>query len=494
MVAEFNKITPIKLSKAAVVPQSLDNQWVPKPLLDEMIKNGKGLDDMKEKREKQVLKEWRRALTYGEQIVVNRAYMFNNAVVVDDYDDEENREHFKTLLNTGVIIPYLYIEDAPDEKPGFDVDTVLWNTWLHVVEETKMSCIRLDWGNQDDDFARLAKKFHDYHQTLNTKAEGLAKNFGIADDDFNAFDDKMQEIILFSIENFRKQTDPKKKPISRNLIYQKFICEDGSNVADGYYSKKKPFAATIKQIADLKYNVNLPDALGRYALTPEDSPARSALNDLDVATSGQIISNDNVQEILYALRRLAFDHIAQGLFIKSLAHIKLGDVLTIRDTKQWKDYRDTMHSLLDNPLDFANQSAILYAKFEGLNEEITRISVKGKTAKWEPWVKFFITVGTKTVELLINPGNPNEKYWTSVGTEAVAAGATPFLMRMVISGLTQTDADLEYSLDFMRGTIRNGRDTMNEILGNIRSAKGFELLKETTALKHDATISQPEGQ
>ena len=205
------------------------------------------------------------------------------------------------------------------------------------------------------------------------------------------------------------------------------------------------------------------------------------------------MTNDNVQEILYSLRRLSFDHIAQGLFIRSLADINLGDILTIRDTQEWKEYRDTMHNLLDNPLDFAMQSAILYAKFEALNEVITRIRVMARTAKWEPWVKFFITVGTKTVEFLINPGNPNEKYWTSVGTEAVSAGVAPFLMRMTISGLTHIDADLEYSLDFMRGTIPNGRDTMNEIIGNIKSVEGFELLKNAVAFKHDAIVSQPEG-
>jgi hypothetical protein len=167
--------------------------------------------------------------------------------------------------------------------------------------------------------------------------------------------------------------------------------------------------------------------------------------------------------------------------------------LITRDTKPWKEYRDAMHNLLDHPLDFANQSAELYAKFEALNQEITRIKVAAQTAKWEPWVKFFITVGTKTVELLINPGDPTEKYWSSLGTEVVATGITPFLMRLVISAQTHTDADLEYSLDFMRGTVQNGRDAMNEIIGNLKSVKGFELLEKEPTLKHDATVSQPEG-
>ncbi len=497
MNSNFRKIQPIELSKAAIIPQSLDNQWVPKPLLDRMIKENKNLKDVdvKVEREKYVLKEWRRALTYGEQVVVNRAFMFNNAVVVDDYDDAQNREHFKELLNTGVIIPYLYTEESPDEKPAnFDSNNILWNTWLHVVQETKMSCVRLDWNKQEDDFERLAKIYHEYIQTINVKSEGLAKNFGVANDDLTAFDDKLYEMTIFAADNFQKlkSEGPSKKYISRNLIYQKYVCEDGSNVADGYYSSKKPFAAAIKQIADLKYNVNLPDALGRYALTPEDSPPRAALGDLDATARAQVITNENVKEVLYSLRRLAFDHIAQGLFIKSLSDLSLGDVIQVRDTKNWKEYQAAMHSLLDNPLDFANRSAILYAKFESLNEELTRIKINAQTASWQPWVKFFITAGTKTIELLVNPSDPTQKYWTSIGTEAISTGATPFLMRMVISGLTNADADLEYSLDFMRGTIQNGRDTMTEIIGSLTPENGFNILKDSTILKHDATISQPE--
>ena len=116
MSDKFEQLNPSQLKKAAIVPQVLDNQWVPKGLLSTMIKKGKKLEDVADERKKYILKEWRRALVYGEQVVVNRAFMFNNSVVVDDYDDSENRQQFKQLLNTGVIALYLLGEDSPDQN------------------------------------------------------------------------------------------------------------------------------------------------------------------------------------------------------------------------------------------------------------------------------------------------------------------------------------------------------------------------------------------
>ena len=83
---------------------------------------------------------------------------------------------------------------------------------------------------------------------------------------------------------------------------------------------QKPFAAEIKEIVDLKYNVNLPDAMGRYSLTPKGSPPRSALGDLEESIQANVITPENVTEILYALRNLAFDQITKGMYLKSLGH------------------------------------------------------------------------------------------------------------------------------------------------------------------------------
>jgi hypothetical protein len=487
MPENFEKLSPSQLAKAAIVPQVLDNQWVPKGLLSKMIKKGQRLDDVAKERRKQILKEWRRALVYGEQVVVNRAFIFNNSVVVDDYDDIENRQHFKELLTSGVIAIYLLGEDGPDQKPRFQVDDRLWNAWLEIVKGSRISCLRLDWGDQVDDFKRLARVFHNYIQTLNKqeRAELFAAHFGIKKRDFPAFRERLREVAFYAFETASR------RDIIRNDLYEEFIVEEGSNVALGQYSRK-PFAAEIKQIVDLKYNVNLPDALGRYSLTPHDSPPRSALGDLEDVISSRPISDKKIDEILYALRRLAFENVAQGLYIRSLGALSLADVIKIRATRDWHNYNRSVHRLLDNPLAFAERSADLYRKFAALNQVITRTKIESTKTKWEPWIKFMMTVGTSTISLWLNPADAGQKFMTSVVAGGITTGVAPFIMRLSVAALTELDADLEVSLDFMRGTVANGRETWKEILGQLESDSDFKLIEKALTDTLDANQSPPE--
>lgn len=485
MTKNFKPINPRDLKKTAIVPQVLDNQWVPQVLLNTIIDRGKSLKDYKSERKKYVLKEWRRALIYSEQVVVNRAFIFNNDVVVDDYDDTENREHFKKLLNSEVIIPYLLYEDEPRQRPNFAVNEKLWYAWVDIVNETYMSCIRLDWGDQVDDFKRLSRIYHNYIQTLNTRAEHLAGYLGVPDNEIREFQKQLKNIVAYAVDLADQRM------ITRNDLYREFICADGSNTAEGFYTNK-PYAAQIKQVVDLKYNVNLPDALGRYALTPEDSPSRVTLGDLDDVIRTNIISDENVQEILSALRKMAFSQITSGMYLRSLGLLSLGDVIKIRDTEEWEAYRLSLRDLLDNPIQFPHYCAVLSAKFEALNEKITRLRHESEKARWEPWVKLMISVGSKALELAFNPADPGQKLLTTIGTGIISTGVTPLLMRLTISAKTLTDADLDLSLDFMRGNISTGRDTWNEIIRQLKETPGFELLKEEATQSKDANYSPPE--
>lgn len=488
MSADFEKLTPSKLAKAAIVPQVLDNQWVPNILLDTMIKEGKSLKDVQKERSKHVIKEWRRALVYGEQVVVNRAFMFNNEVVVDDYDDSESREQLKTLLNTRVIVPYLVFEDSPDQRPTFDTKDSLWNAWTDIVHDTHMSCVKLDWGDQNDDFKRLSGIYHNYVQTLNTeqRAEHLAGYLKIPNDEFPEFRKRLKDVAAYAFNLADTRL------ITRNDLYKEFVVTDGTNIAEGYYSKK-PYAAKIKQIVDLKYNVNLPDAMGRYSLTPEGSPPRAALGDLEETIQANIISPENVKDILQALRSLAFDQITQGMYLKSLGDLNLADVIRTRETEEWEMYRKAMLNLLANPLQFPHLSAVFYAKFEKLNTAITRIRAEREQAKWDPWIKLLISVGAKAIEIAINPADPSQKILTTLGTGILSTGITPFLMRFTVGARTFTDADLDVSLDFMRGNVQSGREVWNDMLGQLRSTPGFKELADEIKAENDSNLSQPES-
>jgi hypothetical protein len=64
------------------------------------------------------------------------------------------------------------------------------------------------------------------------------------------------------------------KPVLREELFRKFVVADGTEPADGNCDRSKPMSAQLKQLFDLKYNVNLADCVGAFALTP--LPARVA--------------------------------------------------------------------------------------------------------------------------------------------------------------------------------------------------------------------------
>src|SRR6266496_1521556 len=72
------------------------------------------------------------------------------------------------------------------------------------------------------------------------------------------------------------------KVVVRNDLYKKFITA-GINPSLRKYdgTGNSPFASELKQLFDLAYNRNVPDALEGYLLTPVDSLPRTVLQEYD---------------------------------------------------------------------------------------------------------------------------------------------------------------------------------------------------------------------
>jgi hypothetical protein len=104
-----------------------------------MISAGLTLEDMKLERENSVRTEYRRALINARQLVVNRAYLHSNPIVFQDYlQPGENREAFKELLNYGVIVPYLFNEQTPLDKPNYATDPRGFPVWEYICQEVRV--------------------------------------------------------------------------------------------------------------------------------------------------------------------------------------------------------------------------------------------------------------------------------------------------------------------------------------------------------------------
>src|SRR6185312_17273640 len=66
----FHKLVPQDLKGLAAVAQTLDNQWVPRDMLDRMIAGGLSLADVRAEREQVVRTEYLRAVLNAEQLVI----------------------------------------------------------------------------------------------------------------------------------------------------------------------------------------------------------------------------------------------------------------------------------------------------------------------------------------------------------------------------------------------------------------------------------------
>ncbi|HKT40537.1 MAG TPA: hypothetical protein VJR48_19350, partial [Ktedonobacterales bacterium] len=129
----FKQILPGDLKPVSIMAQALDNQWVPTELLNRIFKRNRSRmpfrpkaslssDWVRKERERLVRAEYVRALVNSDQIVVNRAYIYNNHAVIRDYERQpvtveqsNTRNALKQLLSNHVIVPFLYTENDPTD-------------------------------------------------------------------------------------------------------------------------------------------------------------------------------------------------------------------------------------------------------------------------------------------------------------------------------------------------------------------------------------------
>jgi hypothetical protein len=493
MSVPFEKLTAGELNYGAIVPQALDNQWVPTKVLKNLTKRGKSLNDWN-RRKKFVLSEWRRSLIYAPQVVVNRAALFNNSIVVDDYSGK-NKKHFQELLSRRVIVDYLLTEESPDQRPSFDISDEKWNRWVDVIQGTNLSCIRLDWGKQEDDFKNISAVFHNYVQSLNMpdKTEHLTNAFGISKRRREDFRKRLIDVARYAFDIASQG-----KNVLRNELYKNFVCVDGSQIDDGYYDKNKPFSTELKEIFDLRYTVNLPDALGRYAFTPKGSPDRTALGDVNQATMQNLLQENRVSEFIETLKRMQFAAINDALYLKGLDILTLEDVLKVRNTEEWDEYSVNLNSLLNTPLEFADKVDDVATSFIKLNRKITDLKIEsikksaGKiTAAWQPTMMIVVSIGGALMQLTLDPSDPSRILVTSLAGP-VAIGLAPVAVNLKIKASKKVD--LGISINFMRSKVKQGREVWREVLGILQGDPRFKFLDHTVfETEQDADQSKTEN-
>ncbi|MGC8855575.1 MAG: hypothetical protein ACP5QU_02145 [Anaerolineae bacterium] len=265
---------------------------------------------------------------------------------------------------------------------------------------------------------------------------------------------------------------------------------------EGWYDPNKPFAAELKEIFDLRYTVNLPDAMGRYAFTPKGSPDRTMLGDVNQSTLENQLQDNQVADLLQTLKRMQFALINEGLYLKGLYLLSLGDVVEIRQTDEWEKYIASLNLLLSHPLSFESHIDRLVDNFAALNRRITQIKIQKTSAtatalaaRWQPWMNIVLAVGSASMKFSLDPADPSRILVETLSVP-VAVGFVPVAINLTIAATKSVD--LGISVNFLRSKVNHGREVWKEIKGVLESDSRFKFMKEQVASEKEADQSKNE--
>ncbi|HKV59817.1 MAG TPA: hypothetical protein VJO32_16115 [Ktedonobacteraceae bacterium] len=495
---EFERFISDDLQSLPVLVQALDNQWMPNALLKSTLEKRQITKRTDNKLRKAVRSEYIRSLINGQQVILNRAYLYNNAIISQDFVRKNNpqREAFRELLEDEVIIPYLYAEQTPVDLPNYEKDEKAFSAWQELCQDVRTRCVRLSWDDKENlQLARrhLAERFHRF--ALAAPAGDVETYLRDLNLDKSAESGLRQRLI--DLGHFCLDFSSRGKSVTRNDLYKAFVTA-GDNPAERKYDISKPFASEIKQLIDLSYNCNLPDALGGYLITPVDSLPRTALQEWQKATKQPGITGG---ELLTLLQRTAFDLVERGLNVKSMDALSLQDVQEIRKMDEWTLYIESVEKLLNNPLNFADGGADrIYERYNRLAKRITNL-IAGQDRKdniltsWSPVAELVFYIAGAVLSCIWTTSGPVIQLMGQVAGD-VGAAAVPVVGRLVIRDRAEKKArqDLSTSVDFMRFSMRHAKEEWREIESQVQGLSGYQQLTGKLQTKEivDPILSYPD--
>ncbi len=481
---EFVKVWPSQLDQITIVASAIDNQWESRKVLAHMrnsfAQKPLGLADIRDMRRHAGRAEYVRALLNSRQLVSNRVFLYNCDYIAEDYvQPGDTRAAFIELLNKGVLIPHLLTEHSPSEIPRNVEIAEAFIEWQRVCSEAQVRALRLNWDDSlnQKELGKLGGRFALWLHGLGVldkfgDINALAANVGLSAEQIPDFRRRLLDVTHW--------VEDQGDVVYRGAFYENFIIAPNTKALDGiidFDQARKPFASELKQLADLSYATNLPDALGRFALTPMDSLPRTALQELNITIAqGKVISQDDIKSLL---QREAFDLISGMEALSSMEHLSLRDVIELRATDEWRLYILAMQGLIDHPQEFEHRSKLIYDRYIALARLMTdKVKEKGRQdalERWSPVVKLVLTVGTSSLSIW-SPFDTSMagKILYNVTDGAIGQVAN-LTARMIIGGIAdrRAEAELETSLDFMRGRLDNAEAAWSQTIGKLRSDPRF---------------------
>ncbi len=415
-----------------------------------MVARGRSLGEVDDVRGKEVRAEYFRGLINTRKVVANRTYFCNNAAISRDYlyDGGARRAHQK-LLGDGSLVTFLLHEREPTDRPSnVDLDETAFTAWRETLATlpatARMTCLRMSWDDEQnrlDTRNALFLPFAARVQALTAKdLPLLARQVGVAEERLPAFARRIGQVVDHSNE-----LSVAGRPVTRNVLYERFVSVPGRPVSEGRYDQDKPSAGEIKQLLDLIYKVNLADALSMYPLTPGGSLQRVALQewrDLRGSSSpsgaGRVIEDpDELSDLLRFLLRQAFSTVQNGFTPAELDVLELGDVATLRETGAWNAYITAFDHLLADPATFSDRVGLVFDRYIALNRKIVELAAArhgGHSTSCSPVVEVVVNVGGSVITAVTG-----DETWSLTGALGATAldkygGSVRLVLRNRIAG------------------------------------------------------------
>jgi hypothetical protein len=257
--------------------------------------------------------------------------------------------------------------------------------------------------------------------------------------------------------------------LNREDVYNAFVVQDNTDPSDRRYDSAKPFASTIKQLVDLRYNANLADALGSYLLSPEDSLRRRALQEWkDDRRSGRI---SDAHQLVQVVANLHFDQITEVLgALATFEQLTLGAIIELRSTPAWHRYHAVLRRFLANQSleAFGNAEygaeavALAYRQvIKEAGEIAVRYRQEAIQKRWDPVVEITVEFAGALLSILYNPTGTGGNVFKIVRPLAagVATRSAKAVFHLAIGRVTRSrgQSSIDNSLRLLDTRLDHGR-------------------------------------
>jgi hypothetical protein len=398
-------VTSAHLDVFATVPHCLDNQYLPRPALTDLLAGKIDIAAAERARSRSVRREYVRALLYSPTVILNRAFALNEPAVFQDVKDHPNsiaelieRERLVILmLKNDPRLPAIL--DARD--PPFPVSgdgRRAWRRYLGDFGETQLRYVQIT----DDQHEAVVNCFPTFIRQLfrqefdPPRFMELCTATGLAGDRLEAFRRFLRTTATPWLDRFEGR-------LVRTAVYKEFILPDGADISKPGIDRHKEFALEMKLLTDLAYNHNLPTALGRQSFVPLAMPNPLCLpRHLFRHGIEAVRANDEriAQDVtLRALSELWSYPSQQAYLVPDWADLSIDDVLHLQSWDEWDAFRKAQRQLAK--VDSADQfDRCLHDFFDALAGFQVRMA---NAIESDRGVLKHVAAGARALKLLVSP-------------------------------------------------------------------------------------------